>query len=313
MSPLTDLIRQIKGATSDKKKHSCANRFIDAYIEALKAYYRPIKMLEKKFITSFRDKKYQRHFLDFLPALDEAEISISEVICPALEKMYNELTSAYGFESGSCQASDWDYEVYHIFIWELFIAIIAYLRHVGEYAEINAMITYTYFLRNSCLDRNVTEKNYCVFRHYSSLIEENYKPQTQYARKYTLLGDTICSQREKLPIYSSEALAEADLFLYQIRNAFQLIQSEKAWVAPYWFPNLYVYAKKNPTEWTKIKSRKYCKKMFDLFDVQTIEELKKILSKCVSDKNAQMRYSGCWEFAPAILDVVKLEEIGSLN
>lgn len=163
------------------------------------------------------------------------------------------------------------------------------------------------------MDRNVTEKNYCVFRHYSSLIEENYKPQTQYARKYTLLGDTICSQREKLPIYSSEALAEADLFLYQIRNAFQLIQSEKAWVAPYWFPNLYVYAKKNPTEWTKIKSRKYCKKMFDLFDVQSIEELKKVLSKCVSDKNMPMRYSGCWNTAPAILDVVKLEEIGSLN
>ena len=168
-----------------------------------------------------------------------------------------------------------DYEVYHIFIWELFIAIIAITSCWGNMREINAMITYTYFLRNSSLDRNVTEKNYCVFRHYSSLIEENYKLQTQYARKYTLLGDTICSQREKLPIYSSEALAEADLFLYQIRNAFQLIQSEKVWSAPYWFPNLYVYAKKNPVEWTKIKSRKYCKKMFDLFDVQSIEELKK--------------------------------------
>ena len=85
------------------------------------------------------------------------------------------------------------------------------------------------------------------------------------------------------------------------------------WSAPYWFPNLYVYAKKNPVEWTKIKSRKYCKKMFDLFDVQSIEELKKVLSKCVSDKNMPMRYSGCWNAAPAILDVVKLEEIGSLN
>ena len=48
-------------------------------------------------------------------------------------------------------------------------------------------------------------------------------------------------------------------------------------------------------------------------DPYSIEELKKVLSKCVSDKNAQMRYPGCWEFAPAILDVVKLEEIGSLN
>ena len=98
--PLTDLIRQIKGATNDKKKQSCAKRFIDAYVEALKSYYRPIKNAGEEVYNQLLETKSIRDvFLDFLPALDEAEIPISEVICPALEKMYNELTSAYGFES----------------------------------------------------------------------------------------------------------------------------------------------------------------------------------------------------------------------
>lgn len=34
--------------------------------------------------------------------------------------------------------------------------------------------------------------------------------------KYTLMGDTICNKREKLPIFTSEDIAEADLFLYQV-------------------------------------------------------------------------------------------------
>lgn len=87
--PLTDLIRQIKGATNDKKKQSCAKRFIDAYVEALKSYYRPIKNAGEEVYNQFLETKSIRDiFLDFLPALDEAEISISEVVCPALEKMY---------------------------------------------------------------------------------------------------------------------------------------------------------------------------------------------------------------------------------
>ena len=43
--------------------------------------------------------------------------------------------------------------------------------------------------------------------------------------KYTLMGDTICNKREKLPIFTSEDIAEADLFLYQVCNAYNLAES----------------------------------------------------------------------------------------
>ena len=51
--------------------------------------------------------------------------------------------------------------------------------------------------------------------------------------------------------------------------------------------------------------------MFDLFNVNNVEDLKKALSNCTYDKD--MKYSGRWESAPAILSIIKLDEIGSLN
>ena len=39
--------------------------------------------------------------------------------------------------------------------------------------------------------------------------------------------------------------------------------------------------------------------------------LKEKIAKCEYDSN--MKYSGSWEAAPAILSVIKLEDIGSLN
>lgn len=52
------------------------------------------------------------------------------------------------------------------------------------------------------------------------MIEDYYKPMSEMKNKYTLVGDVVCNQREKLLIYTTEAIAEADLFLYQVCNAY---------------------------------------------------------------------------------------------
>ena len=51
--------------------------------------------------------------------------------------------------------------------------------------------------------------------------------------------------------------------------------------------------------------------MFDLFGVKTIDELKETLKNCLMDR--EMRYNGSFDAAPAILNCVKLDEIGSMN
>lgn len=309
--PLADLVRQIKGTENSKKQQSCAAKFIDEYIRTMKEF-RPDAHDGESIYKQFIDTKPIRDiFLDFLQTIDETELSSSDYIGSAIEKMYNNLTNVKGFDPDAISANERSYELFHIHIWELFICIIAYYRHTQDYASIHHLLVRTYFLSTSCFSDSVAPVSYCRFRHHSNVIEDEYKPTTVNKNKYTLLGNTICTEREKLPIYTKEALAEADLFLYQIANALPLIQDDHWWGAPYWFPTLYVYAKKSPDEWTMMKSKRICEKLFPLFGVSSIDELKDAIKECVPDRD--MRYRGGFDSAPAILSTIKLEEIGSLN
>ena len=121
----------------------------------------------------------------------------------------------------------------------------------------------------------------------------------------------MCCEREKLPIFTGEAIAEADLFLYQVRNGLELAENENCYGDSYWFPTCYVYVKNLPNEWTRLKSRKFCQKMFALFGVTDLEALKGRLSKCVY--NREMGYNGSFDAATAILSIVKLDDVGTLN
>ena len=310
--PLTDLVRQIKGATNLKKQQSCASKFIDEYIEILKEFL-PVKNDGESTYKKFLETKQVRDiFLDYLQVLDETELVSSEVVGNNFEVMYNTLTCAKSFVPNATSASVDGFDIFHIHIWELFICVIAYFRHTKDYTAIRELLTRTYFLIDSCLDDNVSPANYFRFRHHSRLIEEEYKPKTDDKNKFTLLGHTIYTEREKLPIYTKEAIAEADLFLYQIANALSLPKDDRyGWWSSYWFPTLYVYAKKSPGEWAMMKSKRVCQQLFPLFGVTSIDELKAAIKECNPERG--MQYSGSFGAAPAILSIINLDDIGSLN
>ena len=78
-----------------------------------------------------------------------------------------------------------------------------------------------------------------------------------------------------------------------------------------WFPTCYIYVKNAPIEWEKMRSRQYYKKMMILFGVESLEELKKVVMKC--QYNNEMKYQYSWDAAPAILNYIEIDEIGSLN
>jgi len=310
--PLTDLVRQIRGANSEKKQTSCVKKFLEEYINTLKTYFIHGVKDAKEIYDRFVEMKAIRDvFLDFIPALDGTELSFADVMCGAFEKMYNTLTCGKNFNEQSYSVNDNDYDIYKIHIWELFICVIAYLRHTEDYKSINGIVGNTYFLVGGIQNPEIAPKNYCEFRHHSWPIEKSYKPTTEHKSKFTLTGHTVCKERTKLPIFTEEAIATSDVFLYQIRKAFDLVEDENRYRDSYWFPNCYVYCRTWPNEWTKMKSKKYCAKMFDLFGVNTIDELKEKVSKCTYDRD--MCYSGSFESAPALLACIKVEEIGSVN
>ena len=309
--PLKDLIRQIRGSGTDNKRKNCISRFQTAYIEILKEYYEKSAEPERVYEIFLNTKPVRDIFLEFVESIAETDSGYAEILAECFELMYNQLTCIRTFEPNAGSASASDLDVFRSHMWELFICVIAFMRHIKDYASINVMLTYTYFLETSIFGGSIKQNNYTAFRYHSRVIEDYYKPKTEMKNKYTLMGDVICNQREKLPIYTGEAIAEADLFLYQVCKAYDLASNEQSWHEAYWFPTFYIYAKSMPIEWGKMKSRRYCEKMMVLFGVDSLDELKVAIGKCSYDD--KMKYSGSWDAAPAILNCIRVEEIGTLS
>lgn len=308
---LKDLIRQIHGSNTDNKRKSCISRFQITHIEVLKGYIEKNASPERVYEIFLNTKPVRDFYLKFVETIAETETDYAEIIAEGFETMYNQLTCIKAFVPNANSVSQNDLDIFKIYIWELFICVIAFMRHIKDYAAINEMLTYTYFLETSIFGGSIKPNNYTAFRHHSCVIEEYYKPKTEMKNKYTLMGDVICNQREKLPIYTGEAIAEADLFLYQVCNAYELSEKEQSWHKVYWFPTCYVYVKNMPIEWEKMKSRRYCDKMMVLFGVDSLEDLKTVISRCTFDSG--MKYRGSWDAAPAILNCIQIEDIGMLS
>ncbi len=310
--PLADLIKQIKDSKTDIKRRSCISRFKTEYFKVLKTFYvRGIKP-EDEYKSFNETKRVRDYYLDFLQALSEVDDNYSDYIIDFIEEGYNYTTNVNNLnDSNELSGSDRDIDIFKIHWWEIFIFTFVYLRHIKDYTAMNNMLAHTYFLNRSNFGGSTEICNYTEFRYYSYMIEDYYKPKTDKNKFFTLLGDTIFNEREKLPIYSKEAIAQADLFLYQVYDALDLQIDEKHYLVDYWFPTFYVYAKEKGLDWKRMRSKKFCKNMFILFGVNSIDELKERVSKCQRER--EMGYNGSFDCAPAITNCIKVEEIGELN
>lgn len=311
--PIQDLIKQIKGTVENRKKEFLIKKFVKQYIEILKQYYdKSIGEPKVVFETFIETKSVRDYFLDFLEVLLEVECDIGNFLSETFEEMFNTLIYTKTYSDNSSSYGRYEFEIYKCHIWELFICTVAFLRYYKAYKTLNQILSNTYFLRINALDERKIPTNYSRFRHYSQVIEEYYKPTTEKRNKFTLLGDVICNERQKRPIYTKESLAQADLFLYQIFNALNITINHDSYpLDTYWFPTCYVYVEESTNEWERLKSRKYCEKMFDLFGVSSIDELKLVIGKCTQKKDISYR-GACW-YAPTILDCIKLDDIGIIN
>jgi len=142
------------------------------------------------------------------------------------------------------------------------------------------------------------------FIHDFRLIEYTCKPNSENPRLHTLAGE-IAVKREKKPIITKESIANTDLILYQLSCAFKSGYK--------WFPTLYCYRSRYQQQpiWVRMQSRRHCEKLFPLFGVSTIEELKKLVARCKD--NRDFSYRGSLGSAPNILSSITLEEIATLN
>lgn len=308
--PVKEMAMKVRATELGAPKNVAIHDFMDVYIEAIIQFYNP-NPTEESYLSDFRKmKEYRDVFLDNLKGFSNSEV-FGTSMAESFERLQNTLFNIKTYNPSGSSCGDLEFDIFRTHIWELFVCTVAFMLHYELYQDIHSLLVHTFFLRRSGLGTERTPICYEGFRFHSDMIEQVIKPTMEgdLPRKYTLQGHLVVTEREYLPIYSAKAIANADLFLYQVYNA--LNEKNSAWFYP-WFPQLYIYADTTDTIWKKLVSKQYCEKLFPLFGVSSIDDLKISIAKCTRDRN--ICYHDVFSNpATAILDIVKLEDIATLT
>lgn len=245
-------------------------------------------------------------FIDYVEALITGGLDTGTILGDFFEQAYN---GTYVIE-GRNSYTDAEFEFSRFMIWEFFICVTATLLHFEQYQVLNTLLHRTYFLRENPVGNHPRPYTFIQFRPTHRYIDEVLKPKSDEPRRYTMAGD-ILVKRERAPIITQQSLANADVVLYQLSCVYDFSESQSHW---YWFPILYVYLGNDryhmQSLWSKMVSRRHCQKLFPLFGVDDIEQLKAMVEKSKPDR--EMRYPNNFDSAPSIQQSIELAKIGSM-
>lgn len=203
-------------------------------------------------------------------------------------------------------------EIWDSFIHESFIYLIAILLKNKQYKTINIFITKSYFQQG--YSENITNVNYYFYSHEYNTIE---KAKCELDDKKYFSGIAqLWMENIYEPKLTKQEITQADLLIY---NLTILLLPKQDW---YWFPITYVYAgnsrfNSNIKDFSiRLKSKYEINRMRELFNISTVEELKKLFDKMkpfMENRQERYRYSNAFEYADLIVDYIKIEEFGVLN
>lgn len=284
--------------------------FIDEYIIGVKSLYRKEYESNEQYLNDFSAfLEYRNTYLDFIKIIYSKNELSAQFLTGFFERLYNETCNLRAYTIKVNGYFDTDLELFRIHVWELFVCTITFLLNKVDFNIIKGVLVHTYFIYNDIGGYNKEACAFLKFRVWPRKMEGEVKESIkELSNRFTLLGHYLCNERIYEPIYIGNNIADADLFLYQIYKGLNL----EGLVSPYdyWFPNTYVYARESDSIWKRLVSKQFCCSVMNIFDVQTLEQLKDIVQKCQHDK--PMKYSYSFNEAPDILAFVKLEDIGKM-
>lgn len=306
VSSLTNFVSILKSSNNETRKNAAITEFHQEISRIAKEIIIDVSNRDLEFLGNELTEKISAMkplrdvFLDFLKELILSEKEISEFLTTCFEKIYNELMTLPPNVSSYYDSS---YEHYKFFIWELFICSIAYLRYYEKYNEIAKVLKHTYYLKNELTkSKQISPSNFLRFRFPLDTLESYGKKKKNY---YSYASE-IAVHRIKEPIITKENFAETDIFISQMSFALNIQRNDF-----YWFAYSYIYSQNPDNIWIRLSSRSYCEKLFPLFGVKTLEELKEIIKK--TKVPSEYRYNSAWSKIPDIPFIIRNYEIGSLE
>ena len=187
------------------------------------------------------------------------------------------------------------------FVWESFICITALFVSYESFFQLRSFLNQPY----TNLFGGKVENGYCNNFFDFKYLELDYKPTTDNPRRLTLAGDLLVNGREFRPLITKQRIVLADIILYQLSEVC-LINNPRL----VWFPITYIYDY-DRRYWQKLYSKTFCRKVFPLFDVSNVDQLKTVIQK---NKNANpISFYNTFESLPRIIDSINVDAIGTFD
>lgn len=266
-------ITVLKTSNNDLRKNTAVSDFPKNFTAKVKEFKIDISNSDTSFIASEIVSKIDAMkplrdiYLDFLKEVISSEKDIASFIYNSFETTYNELMLV---DKTVRFWQDCFFDHYTIFIWELFVCTIAYLRHYEKYSLLHDILTHTYYLQREISQAsNIAPCSFVKFRCYSKALDDTYRNKENLVSKTA----NIMVSRVKEPIIRKQSFAKTDIFLAQMSFALRVPYHER-----YWFPLSYIYADNPDNIWIRLSSKEYCEKILPLFGVSSIDELKKVIA-----------------------------------
>lgn len=215
----------------------------------------------------------------------------SDIIIEIFEKLYH--YTEYNGTDNSCITEHYKFLITETFIWTNLI-----LFKFKKY-DVMKDILYTRYHLESKFERE--SQHFSKFRFWLDGVES--RNQRLDTRRLSICADKLVERTTYNNKSYKNELIEMDIFLYYI----SVINGT---AIEYWYPVTYIY--KNEYSKMRLIEKMERKKYFDdikiLFNVDTKEEMKKLIEEKLS--NLERGFSGSFSHIPLISETINVDDIG---
>lgn len=298
---------EIKNALLNDRRSS--NGLISDYLDTVISSLEDFR-LSGSSITDFDDHVVETiekmlpvrdDFIDFIFSVFKYQESVD------MEKFHNffEKLIPFSYRPADVQSyTDVDYDNYKFFTYELILNFVAILLQLNKYKEVSYFINSQYFYRSPNYSE-LTHNGIEIFDTYPRVLDE-IRNKRLNLRRVSLTADLIKAHSTRSDI-SFEEIKQADLVLHYV--------SELHGGRFSWFPRTSVYNSRGSAVeiFERMISLQYFEKIKDLFDIQNIDMLKKMIAEYVEkNKDRQRGYSWDYEILP-LENVIDTNKIGTIK
>ena len=242
-------------------------------------------------IDSF--KPYKNEFLQVLLNLGQYGLNNENTI--AIHRFFESLIHYLARDENTPQRfTDWDFDVFKFIIHELFLNTIAVLLKFEKFESASYLLNQKYYVSQNSL-YGETLKSFTVFREYLKSLE--HRNNRLSLNRLSLRADFLKERTESSGL-DFRNIMQADFICFLNAEL-----NEKGDLYSGWYPDtlLYIIRSYNAIEiFARAQSKNYFDKMKCILNIESVEELKKLITEFKEGKRQVPRWD-FRSFSPSIL------------